>query len=96
MDRKKKRKNKYVDSDNNIDDENIEEFEALLSKRFHRGKGKYKGKMPIICFNCHEVGHIVVRFLEKKNRDEGVETNTRAKEMMTTRATRTKVRSPIT
>ena len=69
-DRKKKRKKKYDDSDSDIDDEDIEELEALLAKRFHRGKGKYKGKMPIIYFNSHEVGHIVVRCLEKKNRDE--------------------------
>ena len=59
---------KYVDSDTETDDEDIDELEALLGRRFHRGKGKYKGKMPIICFNCHEVGHITARCLEKKNR----------------------------
>ena len=61
---------KYVDSDSEIDDEDIEELEALLAKKFHRGKGKYKGKMPIICFNCHEVGHISARCPKKKNKDE--------------------------
>ena len=69
-DRKKQRKKKYVDSDSDTDDEDIEELEALLAKRFHKGKGKYKGKMPIIYFNCHEVGHIAARCPEKKNRDE--------------------------
>ena len=47
-DRKKKNKKKYVDSDSDTDVEDIEELEILLAKRFHRGKGKYKGKMPII------------------------------------------------
>ena len=49
-----------------IDDEDIDELESLLARRFHRGKGKYKGKMHIIYFNCHEVVHIATRCLEKK------------------------------
>ena len=39
-----------------------------LARRFHKGKGKYKGKLPIICFNCNKVGHIATRFPKKKNR----------------------------
>ena len=69
-DRKNQRKMKYSDSECDTNDEDIEELEALLAKRFHRGKGKYKGKMPIICFNCHEVGYIAARFPKEKNRDE--------------------------
>ena len=42
-------------------------MEALLVRRFHRGKGKFKGKLPIICFNCNEIGHITARCSEKKN-----------------------------
>ena len=34
-----------------------------MARRFHRGKGK----LPIICFNCNEIGHIAARCLEKKN-----------------------------
>ena len=34
-----------------------------MLRRFHRGKGK----IPIMCFNCNEVGHIVARCPEKKN-----------------------------
>ena len=67
LDRKKRLK-RYVDSDSETDDEDIDELEALLARRFHRGKGKYNGKMPIICFNYHEVGHIVARCPKKKNR----------------------------
>ena len=44
---------------------------ALLVRRFHRRKGKFKGKLPIICFNCNEVGHIATRCTQKKNYKEG-------------------------
>lgn len=63
---KKERKKKYVSSDSSTDEEDVEQLEALLAIRFHRGKGKFKGKMPIICFNCNEVGHIAVRCTQKK------------------------------
>ena len=36
-------------------------------RRFHRGKGKFKGKLPIIFLNFNEVGHIVARCLERRN-----------------------------
>ena len=65
--KKKKGKVKYVSSDSNIDEEDIEKLEALLARRFHRGKGKFKGKLPIIYFNCNEVGHIAARCTQKKN-----------------------------
>jgi hypothetical protein len=64
---KKKKKVKPSASDSDRDDEELEELEALLARKFHRGKGKYKGKLPIICFNCHEVGHIETRCLDKSN-----------------------------
>ena len=64
---KKKGKVKYVFSDSNIDEEDIEQLEAFLERRFHRGKGKFKGKLPIICFNCNEVGHIAARCTQKRN-----------------------------
>ena len=67
---RKKKMNKYGDSDSDINDEDIDELEALLARRFHRGKGKYKGNMPIICFNCHEVDYIAARCPKKKNRDD--------------------------
>ena len=63
---KKKKKVKYVSSDSDRDEEDLEQLEALLARRFHRGKGKFKGKLPIMCFNCNEVGHIVSR-CPKKN-----------------------------
>ena len=68
---KKKKKIKYASSDNNTDDEDVEQLEALLARRFHRGKGKFKGNLPIICFNCNEIGHIATRCPQKKNYKEG-------------------------
>ena len=65
--KKKKKKEKYVSSDSDIDEEDVDQLEALLARRFHRGRGKFKGKLPIMCFNCNEVGHITTRCPEKKN-----------------------------
>ena len=49
----------------------MEQLEALLARRFLRGKGKFKGKIPIIYFNCNEVGHISTRCTQKKSYKEG-------------------------
>ena len=50
-----------MSNDSDTDEDDIEQLEALLARRFHRGKGKFKGKLPIICFNCNEFGHIALR-----------------------------------
>ena len=62
---------KHVSSDNDTDEEDIEQLEALLARRFHIVKGKFKGKLPIIYFNCNEVGHIAARCTQKKTYKEG-------------------------
>ena len=64
-------KGNHVSSDSSNDEDDVEQLEALLARRFHRGKGKFKGKLPIICFNCNEVGHIAARYTQKKNHKEG-------------------------
>ena len=64
---RKEGKKKYVSIDSSTDEEDIEQLEALLARRFHRGKGKFKGKLPIVCFNCNEVGHIAARCKQKKD-----------------------------
>ena len=56
-----------MSSDSDTDEEDVDQLEALLARRFHKGKGKFKGKLSIMCFNCNEVGHIVSICLEKKN-----------------------------
>ena len=58
---KKKKKTKYVSSGSEIDEEDVDQLEALLAMIFHRGKGNFKGKLLISCFNFNEVGHIVAR-----------------------------------
>ena len=50
-----------MSGDSDTDEEDVEKMEALVARRFHRSKGKFKGKLPIICFNCNEVGHIAGR-----------------------------------
>ena len=39
---------------NNTDDE---EFQSLLARTLPRGSGKYKGKLPLKCFSCGNIGH---------------------------------------
>ena len=68
---KKRRKVKCVSSDSDTDEEDVNHLEAFLERTFHRGKGKFKGKLPIICFNCGEVGHIDARCPQKKNHKGG-------------------------
>jgi len=51
----------YTSIDSDTDEEDVDQLEALLARRFHRGKGKYKGKVLIICFNYNKVGHIASR-----------------------------------
>lgn len=68
---KKKKKIKHVSSDSDTNEDDVKELEALLARRFHGGKAKYKGKLPIICFNCNEVGHIAARCSKKKNNRSG-------------------------
>ena len=64
---KKKGKENHVSSDSDTDEEDIKQVEALLARIFHKGKGK----LPIICFNCNEVGHIAARCTQKKTYKEG-------------------------
>ena len=46
---------------------------ANFFKRFNRGtNGRYKGKFPLICFNCDGIGHFANKCPHKKKRnDEG-------------------------
>lgn len=48
----RKRKGKHVKSDSDSSNDDIDELEAQIAKIFGRGRGKYKGKLPIICFSC--------------------------------------------
>ena len=59
-----------MNSDNDASDEDLEELEALMARRLPRGKGKYKGKLPIIHLSWNKVGHIATSCLDKEGRDE--------------------------
>jgi hypothetical protein len=43
-------------ADKNEDSE-PDEIEAKFVKRLKKGLGKYKGKLPLKCFNCGRIGH---------------------------------------
>lgn len=52
------------------DEEILVEFEALLAKRLPKGTGKYRGKIPLKCFSCNRIRHIVVNCLNGDNKDK--------------------------
>ena len=90
--KKKNAKGKHISSENKTDEDDVDQLEAFLARRFHRGKGKFKGKFPIICFNCNEVGHIVTRGTQKNNNKEG---STRTGKKIVTKITKIKERDAI-
>ena len=62
----KKGNQKYVKSDMDVSDDEHGELEALIARRIPRGRGKYKGKLPMICNSCNKVGHIATRFHDRR------------------------------
>jgi hypothetical protein len=51
------------------DDEEVANFVKRLNKGTN---GRYRGKLPLICFNCDGIGHFANKFPHKKKRnDEG-------------------------
>ena len=42
-------------------DSDLKVVEAILARKYSRGKGKYKGKISLIYFSCEEIGHISTR-----------------------------------
>jgi hypothetical protein len=44
---------------------------ANFVKRLNKGtNGKYRGKLPLICFNCDGIGHFANKFPHKKKRND--------------------------
>ena len=37
--------------------ENLDDEEVLFVSKLKKGTGKYKGKIPLKCFNCGRIGH---------------------------------------
>jgi hypothetical protein len=46
---------------------------ANFVKRLNKGtNGRYRGKLPLICFNCDGIGHFASKFPHKKKRNDEV------------------------
>jgi hypothetical protein len=68
--KKKKEKEEYSSSsDISEDDEEVANFVKILNKGTN---SRYRGKLPLICFNCDGIGHFSNKCTHKKKRnDEG-------------------------
>lgn len=51
-------------------EDQVMELEALLAKRFPRGASKYKRKLPLKCFSCINIGHIVANYPNTDKKDK--------------------------
>ena len=45
-------------------------FRVHTARRMQRSKGKYKGKLPLVCFNCKEIGKFVARCPNRRKDDK--------------------------
>jgi hypothetical protein len=66
---KKKGKKKEKEHSNNSDISEDDEEMANFVKRLNKGTNdRYKGKLPLICFNCDGIGHFANKCPHKKNK----------------------------
>ena len=59
-----------MNSDSESSNDDLDDLEALMSRTLPRGKGKLKGKIPIVYFTSYIVGHTDVRCLVREDKDE--------------------------
>jgi hypothetical protein len=64
---KKKEKEHRSSSGISEDDEEVSNFVRRLNKGTY---GRYRGKIPLICFNCDGIGHFANKFSHKKKRND--------------------------
>ena len=71
--RSKQKKNEQEEynnsSDVSEDDEKVANFVKILNKGTN---GRYRGKIPLICFNCDGIGHFANKCPHKKKRNDEV------------------------
>jgi hypothetical protein len=69
----KKKKNEQKEYSSSSDISEDDEEVANFVKRLNKGAdGRYRGKLPLICFNCDGIGHFCNKCAHKKKRnDEG-------------------------
>jgi hypothetical protein len=70
---KKNGKQQEKEHSNNSDDSKDDEEVANFVKRLNKGTdSRYRGKLPLICFNCNGIDHFANKFPHKKKiNDEG-------------------------
>ena len=51
-------------------DSDLDIVEALLARKYFRGRGKYKGKVTLIYFSCEKIAHTAARCPNKERKDE--------------------------
>jgi hypothetical protein len=69
--KQKKNEQEEYNSSNDVseDDEEVADFVKIPNKGTN---GRYRGKLPLICFNCDGIGHFANKCPHKKKRnDEG-------------------------
>ena len=49
--------------------ESLDDEEALFIKKLEKGNDKYKGKLPLKCYNCGRIGHFSSKFPYPKQED---------------------------
>ena len=70
---------KLTDEDDDNSDDERKEFLAYISKGLKKGKRKFKGTLPLICFRCGGIRHFAAKCKKKKKDDNSDEDNKKNK-----------------
>jgi hypothetical protein len=72
---KKTRKNRQNSKSSCSYNDDLDEDEEIanFARKLKRENGKYKGKLPLMCFNCGKIGHFVAKCPYAKNSESDEE-----------------------